>query len=566
MTRSFLLIPRFSCFLLTAQFLFAWTSLVGAVPATLDLPSLAAHWDATGLADLENVLSLPDLSGNGWDLSFGGTLPTHVVNQFGRSALGFGEGLTSPLMTTSQILGQVQGQSSTLFDQGSQPKPWALAFGFQYQGTRHSQALGEIAGASNNQLAVRLINDEVDFQVLFPEGPPALGIQNLPISPGSNVVLVVRHDGVQQSVEVLTDESSWGSGVLGNSVPFRRKTVPLSNSPGGNFVLNASQTPMNFYGAAYLQDPTLGEIDELKAWGAHQWLLQGRDQVVLFEGDSTVEVDNAFTDRAPSWAKVLHEQHFDATRVLSQNFANGGDRAIVNEQFKNGLANSPAAETWDFVVDWFSSAGAEVYAPIVMGTNDIGGDNATPAEVIAALETWAQRTADHGGEPLWVGILDTQGDATGEGRTAVNEGIRSRFLAGENAFLQSLDALREDSLWGWQNDVNLTAPAFMADNTHPNTAGNVDIANKLATRFFSLLAAPGDFNFDSLVDGNDLTDPTFGWQARFGLDLLGEDFLTWQRHFSASSSLHSTVSEIPEPNSLLLVLLFVGAFEAYFRF
>ena len=37
-------------------------------------------------------------------------------------------------------------------------------------------------------------------------------------------------------------------------------------------------------------------------------------------------------------------------------------------------------------------------------------------------------------------------------------------------------------------------------------------------------STPGDFDGDGDVDGDDLTDPTLGWKARFGADLEGADF------------------------------------------
>lgn len=546
MIRNDLLSVRRVVLYLASALLLPWPSVLLAM-ATLDLPSLEARWDATNLTSLESLSSLPDLSGNGWELQFGATPPNHTVNQFGRGALQFDSGLTSLLSTTTQ-------GTNSLFGSTADAEPWAMALGIQYQGSRSSQALGEILGDSDNQLSVRISSDDVDLRTIMPAGPAAIAMQNLPISQGSNIIIVIQHDGVQQSVEVLTDESSWGSGRLESSVPFGRQDAPLTMTAGGNLVLNESQTPLNFYGAAFLQNPTLGEVDNLKAWGASEWLLQGRDQVVLFEGDSTVEVNSAFPERGPSWAQVLHEEYFDSSQVLSQNFAKGGARAIANTQFENGLADSPSAETWDFVVNWLTSAGADVYAPIVMGTNDIGGDGSTPEQVIAALEIWAERTNANGGEAIWLGVLDTQGDPSGQGRTAVNQVIDAGVELGESEFQLSFDALQNDFVWGWGNNVNLTGPQLMADNTHPNTAGNADIAAKLASSFLQLLATPGDFNFDNAVDGIDLSDPTFGWLSRFGADLSGTDFLDWQQNFSVSNLLSSQATAVPEPNSLWLMI------------
>jgi hypothetical protein len=47
-------------------------------------------------------------------------------------------------------------------------------------------------------------------------------------------------------------------------------------------------------------------------------------------------------------------------------------------------------------------------------------------------------------------------------------------------------------------------------------------------------SAPGGFNNDGLVDAEDLGG-LYGWQERYGNDLSGQDFLTWQRNYTASS-------------------------------
>ena len=61
------------------------------------------------------------------------------------------------------------------------------------------------------------------------------------------------------------------------------------------------------------------------------------------------------------------------------------------------------------------------------------------------------------------------------------------------------------------------------------------------------------FDGDRDVDSNDLTDPQEGWEARFGDDLMGTDFLTWQQHTQASSP--ALVQGVPEPTSFALLLL-----------
>lgn len=69
------------------------------------------------------------------------------------------------------------------------------------------------------------------------------------------------------------------------------------------------------------------------------------------------------------------------------------------------------------------------------------------------------------------------------------------------------------------------------------------------------LPIPGDFNGDGQVDSTDLSDPTLGWQARYGVDLDGRDFLEWQRNYGTGVPLVSAVIAVPEPSSMMLVLV-----------
>lgn len=71
----------------------------------------------------------------------------------------------------------------------------------------------------------------------------------------------------------------------------------------------------------------------------------------------------------------------------------------------------------------------------------------------------------------------------------------------------------------------------------------------------------GDFNGDGYVDAADLNDPVLGWKARFGADLDGDDFLTWQRNLGAGTPpATAAAAAVPEPSTALLALMgIVGA-------
>ena len=68
-----------------------------------------------------------------------------------------------------------------------------------------------------------------------------------------------------------------------------------------------------------------------------------------------------------------------------------------------------------------------------------------------------------------------------------------------------------------------------------------------------------DFDIDGDVDGEDLTDPVNGWEARYGVDLDGRNFLDWQRQFGSGVPLLASSQTVPEPNTVVLLLLgFLG--------
>jgi hypothetical protein len=79
-------------------------------------------------------------------------------------------------------------------------------------------------------------------------------------------------------------------------------------------------------------------------------------------------------------------------------------------------------------------------------------------------------------------------------------------------------------------DEDLTFDYYSIDS--PGGALDPRIWNSLADQ--GIGAGGGseyDFNGDGVVNGNDLTDAADGWEARFGDDLNGNDFLGWQQDF-----------------------------------
>lgn len=64
-----------------------------------------------------------------------------------------------------------------------------------------------------------------------------------------------------------------------------------------------------------------------------------------------------------------------------------------------------------------------------------------------------------------------------------------------------------------------------------------------------------DFDGDGDVDSIDLTHPTLGWQARYGNDLDGANFLDWQRQLGSGTALEASLNLVPEPSTTFLLAL-----------
>jgi hypothetical protein len=129
-------------------------------------------------------------------------------------------------------------------------------------------------------------------------------------------------------------------------------------------------------------------------------------------------------------------------------------------------------------------------------------------------------------------------------------------------------ALAQAGTSGFYTRFNATMnlPIFIDQTVmfgEPPNQTNVDLtidATIVATTSFyvPLAGVPGDFDEDGDVDNADLTHPTLGFNARFGANLDGEDFLVWQRHFGTRPPL-PIVSAIPAPELSAIGLMAMTA-------
>ncbi|MEM9659515.1 MAG: spondin domain-containing protein, partial [Planctomycetota bacterium] len=121
----------------------------------------------------------------------------------------------------------------------------------------------------------------------------------------------------------------------------------------------------------------------------------------------------------------------------------------------------------------------------------------------------------------------------------------------------TVDLLPWDS--GTDSGVNYTSSNVDANPQIPIaliTDAPFDSGDPLGT--FTIELVP-DFNDDGAIDGDDLNDPSMGWEVRFGADLDGGALLALQRHFDGGGGrVNGNLGFVPEPTSAALWVVGLG--------
>ncbi len=135
-----------------------------------------------------------------------------------------------------------------------------------------------------------------------------------------------------------------------------------------------------------------------------------------------------------------------------------------------------------------------------------------------------------------------------------------------NGVLKSLEEVvhfyntRDDGSWP-SPEVSENMNTSKVGNLNLKPAQEADLVAFLKTLSdgYPITSIPGDFNYDGIVDGYDLSDPLLGWEAKFGIDLDGNDFLVWQRQYGLGVGGTASSSPVPEPNTASLLLVIAAA-------
>lgn len=137
------------------------------------------------------------------------------------------------------------------------------------------------------------------------------------------------------------------------------------------------------------------------------------------------------------------------------------------------------------------------------------------------------------------GTLNLDGNGGGDDFHVVSPAFQQIHIEGDHPILAPGDqlTLNEDGLYPVAAVEGLYAWGSGAYTFDSSTVSYTGIETTGIQE--QLYNFEGDFDEDGDVDGDDLTGPNLGWQARYGHDLGGGGFLAWQRNLGKSESVRT---------------------------
>lgn len=458
---------------------FAGLPVIDRIPleSALDEVTLG-KWTAADLTTLEGVFEVDDDSGNAYPLRFGSTPPTlRMVN--GKGRLVFAAGSTSSMTTPAPL--SAEFFDSARFDPA---ESWAMLLLVDLgDGTSLSSGPpDQLFGSANSPKgSIRVQEDATGYKSVFQTNshrPGTTTIADVETEADFPVLLVVFYDGT--GVRKLTGYQAYPRFGDGNArAPFQSVTSITDDSnstdwQGLALEFNGGQHGVEFLAGAVLakngeQQVTQALVDEMARDLMQQGWLGTTEKVLLYMGDSLTDVRDSMAGRVPGWPTVLAES-FGEGNLRTFNVANAGARVTRGAT----IGDYWATDGWAYAQELIRllSPEFEVFPHIIIGTNDIGGDSALPADVASETRALAAAAKAAGVsaniEPIFPrGMFDFAGDGASGGRGLYDSLVRST----PGSFDHVPDTLASDTVWGYDIDLDGSSPN-MDDETHPSTLGN----------------------------------------------------------------------------------------------
>ena len=453
------------------------------------------RWSAAGLSSLTGVTELTDNTGNGYPLQFGGTAPTLGTDDNGNGYLIFAEDTTSALTTPSP--------GSTPFFDASRFDPaesWALLLLVDVLDCSQLKtgSPDRVFGTNGNFRGALRLNDEGSgtYDCIWQTTnhlPATALVNNQSTDTGYPILISVWFNG--SNATKLTTYRTFPAFREGHSSLSFSSTTTITNDAassnwqGETLALNENQHGLRFYSAAVLAKTGATEVtqqhvdDAALEMMADGWFGSYEGIVIWGPGDSLTNVREQTNEaRVPGWAERIQSQ-WKSSRVRTFDLANAGAR--INQTPTIGSWWDTDARDYAEELCRLISQAYPVTFCSMIGTNDVGDIEAedanaiTVSEIADEIRAAATLLKDAGTAAnitgVWLGTCpDWQGDTLSPltGRVAVNENI----LATPGNFDHTLDVLTDDDTWFYGNNLS-SEDSLMDDNTHPNTAGNLDITN-----------------------------------------------------------------------------------------
>ncbi len=271
---------------------------------------------------------------------------------------------------------------------------------------------------------------------------------------------------------------------------------------------------------------------------------------------------NSLQDQAiPNWAEVSSSSHglgeLENSVGGSLAIASGGGEQALGSAFNPRLPfGSPSPE--DLVFE-YRDATQGVLSGVVQYVGTVTANN-----LVLTVDPATGNAQVRNASPTI--SVDLQGYTL----TSANGSLLASF----DSDLPSSDWAETAGSANGVGELNFTTGSTtLAPNDTFNLTGvfSPGEAEDLVFQFRRSAAIEGDFNEDGVVSGADLTGSPESWDARFGVDLDGNDFLAWQRNLGNSGTTGEVITGIvrydgtipvvaaatavPEPASGLILLL-----------